>query len=73
MLHRDLASQALERQPGSELPDGPRKRAGRRRRLLAVRHHGHERELEQWFFRITHYADELLEAADRLPAGRTRC
>ena len=24
------------------------------------------RELEQWFFRITHYADELLEAADRL-------
>ena len=25
------------------------------------------RELEQWFFRITHYADELLEAADSLP------
>jgi leucyl-tRNA synthetase len=25
------------------------------------------RELEQWFFRITHYADELLDAADRLP------
>ena len=25
------------------------------------------RELEQWFFRITHYADELLEAAERLP------
>jgi leucyl-tRNA synthetase len=25
------------------------------------------RELEQWFFRITHYADELLEAADQLP------
>jgi leucyl-tRNA synthetase len=25
------------------------------------------RELEQWFFRITHYADELLEAADALP------
>jgi leucyl-tRNA synthetase len=25
------------------------------------------RELEQWFFRITYYADELLEAADRLP------
>jgi leucyl-tRNA synthetase len=24
------------------------------------------RELEQWFFRITHYADELLAAADRL-------
>ena len=24
------------------------------------------RELEQWFFRITHYADEMLEAADRL-------
>jgi leucyl-tRNA synthetase len=27
------------------------------------------RELEQWFFRITHYADELLEAADRLAGG----
>jgi leucyl-tRNA synthetase len=25
------------------------------------------RELEQWFFRITHYSDELLEAAARLP------
>jgi leucyl-tRNA synthetase len=25
------------------------------------------RDLEQWFFRITHYADELLEAAERLP------
>jgi leucyl-tRNA synthetase len=25
------------------------------------------RELEQWFFRITAYADELLEAASRLP------
>jgi len=25
------------------------------------------RELEQWFFRITAYADELLEATDRLP------
>ena len=25
------------------------------------------RELEQWFFRITEYADELLAAADRLP------
>jgi leucyl-tRNA synthetase len=24
------------------------------------------RELEQWFFRITHYADELLDAAERL-------
>ena len=24
------------------------------------------RELEQWFFRITHYADELLESTDRL-------
>jgi leucyl-tRNA synthetase len=25
------------------------------------------RELEQWFFRITKYSDELLEAAERLP------
>ena len=34
--------------------------------LLALRHACEIRELEQWFFRITHYADELLEAADRL-------
>ncbi len=26
-----------------------------------------QRELEQWFFRITAYADELLDAIDRLP------
>jgi leucyl-tRNA synthetase len=25
------------------------------------------RDLEQWFFRITHYAEELLEATNRLP------
>ena len=25
------------------------------------------RDLEQWFFRITHYADELLDATERMP------
>ena len=39
-----------------------------RRRLLALRHAVVEtRELEQWFFRITKYADELLEGIERLP------
>ena len=39
-----------------------RQRAGRRRRLLALRHRRRAaRDLEQWFFRITAYADELLD------------
>ena len=38
-------------------------RAGRRRRppLLALRDAGQKRDLEQWYFRITNYADELLD------------
>ena len=58
--------QAVERQLVPELQDRARQRAGRRRRLLALRHAGDERDLEQWFFRITAYADELLEAAESL-------
>jgi leucyl-tRNA synthetase len=39
------------------LPDGTCERSGD----IVIR-----RDLEQWFFRITHYADELLEALDDL-------
>ena len=39
-----------------------RERAGDRRPLRALRHRGRgQRELEQWFFRITDYADRLLD------------
>ena len=32
------------------------------------------RDLNQWFFRITRYADALLEGADRSSiSGRSRC
>ena len=45
---------ALDRQLVPELQDRARQRAGRRRRLLALRHaRSTTRELEQWFFRIT--------------------
>ena len=51
---------------GRLVPQGPGRagpRTGRRRRpaLLALRHAGHQRDLEQWFFRTTAYADELLD------------
>jgi leucyl-tRNA synthetase len=32
----------------------------------------HQKELEQWFFRITNYAEELLEFTDRLPGWPER-
>ncbi len=31
-----------------------------------------QKELEQWFFKITHYAEELLKGCDRLPAWPAR-
>ncbi len=31
-----------------------------------------QKELEQWFFKITHYAEELLNGCDRLPAWPAR-
>jgi len=44
-------------------------------RLLALRLCRDVRELEQWFFRITAYAEELLASTDKLPLARTvlRC
>ncbi len=44
-----------------------RQRAGRRRPLRALRHaRSIQRKLEQWFFRITDYAERLLADFDRL-------
>ena len=64
---RPRLPQALDRQLVPELPDRARQRAGRRRRLLALRDDGRRRAIsEQWFFRITAYADELLKGLDTL-------
>ena len=32
-----------------------------------------QKDLEQWFFRITHYAEDLLEAANSLASGPKKC
>ena len=45
---------------------GARQRAGRRRPLRALGTEVIQRSLEQWFFRITDYADRLLADFDRL-------
>ena len=64
--------QALDRQLVLVVPDRARQRAGRRRRLLALRtRRSTTRDLEQWFLRITHYADELLQR-HRRPDGLAR-
>ena len=42
-------------------PDRAGERAGDRRRLRALRHQVVVKQLEQWFFKITDYADRLLE------------
>ena len=49
-----------------ERPDGAGQRAGDRRPLRAVRRVVEVRQLEQWFFRITDYADRLLDDLDTI-------
>ena len=48
--------------------DRARQRAGRRRSLRALRNAVEQRKLEQWFFRITDYAERLLADFDQLEA-----
>ena len=50
-----------------ERPDRARQRAGRRRAVRALRHRGHpKKKLTQWYFKITDYADRLLDDLDQL-------
>ena len=54
--------------PGQLVPqrsDRARQRAGRGRPLLALRSVVERRNLSQWFFKITEYADRLLAASTR--------
>ena len=52
--------------------DRARQRAGRRRPLRALRRRVEIRQLEQWFFRITDYADRLLDDLDTIELARAR-
>ena len=55
------------------LPDRARQRAGRGGPLLALRLRGGDpKEIEGWFFKITDYAEELLDWCDRLPGWPER-
>ena len=47
-------------------PDGARQRAGDRRPLRALRRLVEVRQLEQWFLRITDYAERLLADLDAI-------
>ena len=55
-----------------ERPDRARQRAGHRRALRALRLRGRSEEFEQWFFRITAYADRLLEEMELLESWPER-
>ena len=57
-----------------ERPDRARQRAGDRRALRALRRRGRvAKSLEQWFFRITDYADALLDEMALLERGPSAC
>ena len=46
--------------------DGPGERAGDQRGVRAVRHAGRSQDLTQWFFKITDYAQRLLDDIEPL-------
>ena len=69
---------ALARSTGARVPDGARQRAGRRRRLLALRHAGRRTATSSsGSSGSPHYADELLDAHRRAratgPRRSSRC
>ena len=71
LFERGLAYRTRGRgQVVPQRPDGAGQRAGHRRALRALRHEVEVRQLEQWFFRITDYADRLLDDLDDDRAGR---
>ena len=55
-----------------EGPDRARERAGDRRPLRALRDGGRVPSLTQWFFKITEYADQLLDEMDTLESWPER-
>ena len=59
------------RQVVPDRPDRAGQRAGHRRPLRALRQRGRGATLEQWFFKITDYADRLLDDLARRSTGRS--
>jgi hypothetical protein len=60
-----LAYRKRRRSTGARLPDGAGQRAGWPTALRALRRpRSTKRDLEQWFFKITDYAEELLDDLD---------
>ncbi len=55
------------------LPDHPGNEQVEDGSLLALFHEVTQKELDQWFFRITDYAEELLEFTNKLPGCRNVC
>ena len=66
-------AQAVEGELGSGRPHGARQRAGDRRPRLALRRRGRAARADQWFFKITAFAQDLLHALDapRALAGKS--
>ena len=72
MLERGLAYRRVARELVPVLPDRAGQRAGRGGPLLALRFRGDQPEIDGWFFKITDYAQELLDWCDRLPGWPER-